>query len=114
VLVHQGTVEQGEALLARLWPDASAISDPERLLYAAFGLGRGRLGQLLGPATWLPGLRALSKRHFVGRPVGDPLTMPGVFLVEGARVLWAHPFGHAGDQPSTTELVSAVQALEGS
>lgn len=108
--MHQGTVEQGEALLAKLWPDAPAISDPERELYAAFGLGHGRVGQLLGPATWLAGLRALLKRHFVGLPVGDPLTMPGAFLVEGGRVFWAHPFDHAGDQPRTPELVSAVRA----
>jgi hypothetical protein len=40
--------------------------------------------------------------------------MPGVFLVEGERVLWSHPFDHAGDQPSTPELVSAVQALAAS
>jgi len=111
VLVHQGSIEQGEALLARLWPEAPAISDPERRLYAAFGLGRGSLGQLLGPATWVAGARALLKRHLVGRPVGDPLTMPGAFLVEGGRVLWARPFDHAGDQPRTPELLAAVRAV---
>lgn len=110
MLVHQGSVEKGEELLEKLWPDAPAIADPERRLYAAFGLGRGSLGQLLGPATWLAGLRALLKGHFAGRPVGDPLTMPGAFLVEGRRVIWARPFDHAGDQPRTPELVSAVRA----
>lgn len=108
--MHQGSVADGERLLASRWPDAIAISDPERELYAAFGLARGSLGRLMGPATWAAGLRALGKGHFVGMPVGDPLMMPGLFLVAGDSVLWEHEFQHSGDQPPTSELVPAVRA----
>ena len=109
MLVHQGTVEEGEGLLRKLWPEAAAISDPERTLFRAFGLGRGSWKALIGPANWGAGLRALFKGHFVGKPVGDPLVMPGLFLVEGDRVHWSHAFDYAGDHPPMDTLVQNVQ-----
>lgn len=115
VLVHQGTVAEGEALLAKRWPDATAISDPELALYHAFGLGRGRVGQLLGAGPWMAGVRALTKGHFVGKPVGDPWIMPGLFLCKDDRILWRHAFAHAGDLPPEDRLVDSVRsALEAS
>lgn len=110
VLVHQGSVAEGETLLGKRWPDALALSDPELALYHAFGLGRGRVGQLLGAGSWIAGVRALAKGHFVGKPVGDPWIMPGLFLCSGNRVLWQHAFDHAGDLPSESTLVDAVRA----
>lgn len=110
VLVHQGTVEEGEALLARLWSDARAVSDPERVIYAALGIGRSSWSQLLGPATWRAGLRALARGHFVGKPVGDPRVRPGLLLAHGARVLWEHEFRHSGDLPEEDALVTAVES----
>ncbi len=109
VLVMQASADRGEKLLSGLWPDAPFVSDPELRLYTAFGLGRGSLGEVMGPATWLAGLRALRKGHFVGRPVGDPLVLPGLFLVHGDRVLWRHAFAHSGDQPSEEELLAGVR-----
>ena len=109
-LVHQGSVEDGERLLASRWPEAVAVSDPDLALYSAFGLGRGSLRQVLGPATWIAGLRALRKGHLVGRPKGDTLVMPGLFLVAGDRILWRHVFAHSGDEPETGSMVEDVRA----
>ena len=111
-LVHQGSVEQGRELLAKRWPGALAISDPERRLYGAFAVKRGKLLELLGPQTWVAGFRALFKGHFVGKPVGDPLVLPGMFLAHGNRVLWSHDFRHAGDLPSEADLVAAGALVE--
>ena len=107
VFVHQGSVEEGEGLLARLWPEAMAISDSDLVLFSHFSLGRGPLGQILGPRTWGSALRALLKGHFVGRPIGDPLVMPGVFLAHGERILWSHAFAHIGDLPDGAALERA-------
>jgi hypothetical protein len=108
VLVHQGDVRQGEALLGSRWPDVAALADPGRELYAAFGLGRGSLRQVMGPGTWSAGLRALRKGHLVGKPVGDPLVMPGLFLVAGDRILWRHEFFN---DTATTEIYTLVAAV---
>ena len=111
MLVHQGSIEQGEKLLASLWPEAPAISDPDRVLYRAFGVGKGSLREVLGPATWTAGLRALRKGHFVGRPVGNPRVQPGLFLVDSGRILWRHDFAHSGDQPDAARIVEAVRPV---
>ena len=109
VVVHQGTVEQGEELFAKLLPDVPAVSDVDRDLYRAFGLSRGRLGELFGLRAWVAGLRAFAKGHFIGRPVGDPWMMPGMFLAHRNEILWSHRFEHAGDQPDEATLVAHLK-----
>jgi len=109
-LVHQGSVADGESLLGPRWPQVVAVSDPELELYTAFGLGRGGLRKVMGPATWMAGVRALRKGNFVGKPVGDPLILPGLFLVHGDRILWRHDFAHSGDHPTEEALVAGVRA----
>lgn len=68
------------------------------------GLGRGTIGQLFGPSVVACSLRAAAKGHGIGRPVGDPLQMPGLFYVSGGTVLWRHDFAHAGDHPDFDRL----------
>lgn len=115
VLVHQGSVEQGEDFLASRWPEVVALSDPDLHLYTAFGLGRGKVGQLLGLASMKAGVRALCKGNLVGLPVGDPWVMPGLFLCDGDRILWQHEFGHAGDLPPEEKMAASVrEALQAS
>jgi hypothetical protein len=99
VFVHQGTLEEGEAFFAKRWPAAAAVADPERRLFEAFSLGRGSLGQLLGPRVLASGLRATLRGNLSGKPVGDVRQMPGAFVVHKGRVLWSHASRHAGDQP---------------
>ncbi len=40
----------------------------------------------------------------MGVPVGDPLQMPGLFLVKGRKILKTHEFTHAGDHPEFQEF----------
>lgn len=104
LFVHPATSEEAEPHFAARWPDAAAVADPEQDLYRAFGLGRGSALQLLGPRVWLSGLRALGGLHGVGRPTGDPLVMPGAFLVRDGAVTWSHVSEHAGDVVSRRQL----------
>jgi hypothetical protein len=77
-----GTDLEGQALLARAGLGGLPhVSDPDRRLYRAFGLERGRVGQMLGAAVWRRGWRAW-REHGVGWPATDLRQMPGVFLIE--------------------------------
>jgi hypothetical protein len=111
VFVHQGNVEQGDSFFGNYWPGVTAISDPPKRLYNAFQLDRGSVGQMFGPRVWACGLRAAAKGHRIGRPIGDPWTMPGLFLLQPAAtgdavVSWEHRPKHAGDHPDFAELAA--------
>lgn len=107
----QADVERTRSLFQRLWPEAAVICDPELSFYDAFGVGRGSLGQILGPGVWPAGVRAMLKGHFVGRPVGDPWIMPGFLLVIDRRIVWRHRFHHSGDHPDYRQVATSVGEL---
>lgn len=104
-------VDATRAFFAKLWPAARAIADPAQRFYAAFELGHGSAGKYLGPGVWAAGLRALLKGNGVGRPVGDPLTLPGLFLVHECQLVAAHEFRHTGDHPDWSAVAARVKAL---
>ena len=54
---------------------------------------------VLRPAVWKAQDRARDKGHANGPRSGDIWRMPGAFLVQGDRVLWAHEYRHAADHP---------------
>ncbi len=99
VFLTQSLAEHAARIFSGLWPGVPVICDAEPVLSRGFGLRRGGLGQLLGPSVWAAGIRALSKGHFVGRPVGDLRLLPGLFLVVNQVVVWEHHFRNSGDQP---------------
>ncbi|MCB9871695.1 MAG: hypothetical protein H6837_17710 [Planctomycetes bacterium] len=86
-------------LFPELWPEARVVCDEAKVLYTAFGVTRGGLGQVLGPRVWLAGARALLAGHGVGRPSGDVWQMSGAFLVRAGRVLRVHRYAHSADHP---------------
>ena len=89
------------------------MSDPDGELYRGFGLGLGSVTQLVGPSVVACSLRAAAKGHGIGRPVGDPRQMPGLFQVAGDRVLWRHDFAHAGDHPDFESLPARLPGAGG-
>ncbi len=101
---YQGDLENGEAFFRKLWPEAKAIADMPRTFYNAFDIQRGGMREMFGPGVWACGVRASSKGHTIGKPVGDPWIMPGLFLVEGTNILWHHDFKHAGDHPDFAKI----------
>ena len=104
LFVYQGSLSDGAAFFASLWPEAQAIADPEKQLYQAFGITQGAWAQMFGAPVWACGWRAARKGHSIGAPVGDPWTMPGLFLLQGDRLYWQHSFAHAGDHPDFAQL----------
>ncbi|MHC5064462.1 MAG: AhpC/TSA family protein [Planctomycetota bacterium] len=111
IFFHQASVEAGKEFFALRAPGSRAVSDPEGRFFDAFGLRRGSLGELLGPRVWLRALRAVTRGHFVGRPRGDSLRMPGALLIRDGMILWEHRARHAGDQPDLEQVYASLDAL---
>lgn len=100
----------GQAFFSRFWPEARAVSDSSNQFYKAFGLVRGGMKELLSPGVMACSLRAISKGNTGGKVVGDPTQMPGLFLVQGDRILWQHEFRHAGDHPDFASIPGMISA----
>ena len=103
---HYGTAAQGAAFFRRSWPEARAVSDATKRFFTAFSLKRGSVSQLFGPEVIMRGLQATLKGHGIGRPVGDTLLMPGMFLVQKDQLLWQHQYRHVGDHPDYVEVIA--------
>ena len=108
VLVHMGDEQRICDLLERYGlSDVDRICDPEQRLYAAFGLKRGTLLQLLGPRVWWRGLKAgVLDGHGIGRVSADSAQLPGAFLIGPAGIVRSFRHRSAADRPSYRDLAA--------
>jgi hypothetical protein len=107
----QGTSIEGRAFLRRYWPRARAVSDPNLGFYEAFEVRRAGWIEALGPKVFAARSRAVAKGHENGPRSGDVWRMPGIFLVEDARILWRFEPEHAADHPDFATLMDQFRAL---
>ncbi|MFT3785004.1 MAG: SelL-related redox protein [Tepidisphaeraceae bacterium] len=111
----QAGPEEAAEFFAKYWPEATVVCDPSKVFYDAFDLGHGTYMQMFGPRVWVCGIRAVSKRNMQGIPrkgLGDPWTMPGVFLADTkGKIVWHHEFQHAGDHPDFKSIPQSVTVV---
>ena len=107
-LVHMAPIEEAEEIFdLYMLNDAMHVSDPERELYQAFALERGKLQNIFSPRIWLDKLNYLSLSNDELNPMlGDPLQMPGVFLFYRGEILRSFRHLSITDRPSYVELAS--------
>ena len=101
VLVHMGDSEAIGKLTERYClGGVDRICDPDRKLYQAFGLKRGRLRQLFGPKVlWRALPEGVLKRHGIGRLTADSFQMPGLFLIDESSIVRRFRYRTAADRP---------------
>lgn len=109
VLVHLSSESDFVGMCERYGvDDLDRIEDTEAELYRALGLGRGSFGAVFGPFVWLRGLLAgMVGGHGIGALTGDPLRMPGVFLVRQSRVVGTFRHRSVAERPNYVRLVTA-------
>ena len=107
LFVHQGSVEDAAEVFTEFWPEARAVSDPELVLYDAFGIRRGGPGMMFRPGLWRGAMRAYGKGYRQTGVQGDPWLLPAAFLVRGTRVTARHYARDAADHPDYRALVLA-------
>ncbi len=105
-----GKPDETEAFCAERAPGVNCFSDPDAAAYKLYGLGRGNAQQVFGPAVWLRAAQVTTDGTFdglpIGKPVGDPFQMPGVFVIDtDGRVRMAYYSKHAGDYPDDAALL---------
>ncbi len=109
-VVGQGNPAQTAAFVAKLKLPYPVLADPERVAYSAYGLIEGGLGALLSPAAGRAYLRSFLSGAGGGPTVGHPRQLPGAFVIDRAGIVrFAQPGRHAGDTPTTDELLVAVR-----
>lgn len=92
-----------------------ALSDPDRVGYAAYRLRRAAPAEVFAPRVFAAAGRTLfSGGHPVGRLSGDGWQMGGVFGIspDGLLVAARYP-AHAGDSPSDAELLALARSAGG-
>jgi peroxiredoxin len=89
--------------------DVSRVSDPSGRTYRAFGLRRGSLWQLFGPAVvWRGFVAGILQGHGVGTLEGDGFQMPGTFVVHRGEIVKASPAQSAADRPDLDGLACVL------
>lgn len=101
--------------LAEAFPHVVFLPDPEKKLYKLYGVGEGRLRDVLAPRTLLYYARAALKgqRFWEARPDGkkaEVKQLGGNFVVDTEGMLrLAHPSSEPADRPSAEALIAAVR-----
>lgn len=98
--VHMGSEEQAQKFFTKLGAqDEHRVSDPEKRLYGAFSLQRGKFGQLFGMKIWKREIRdRMYLTHGIGRMIGDSFQLPGVFLIHHSEIIKAFRHDSVADE----------------
>lgn len=84
--------------------DLPRVSDPDRKLYRALGLGQGGASRVLGPVEiWRTALRLLNGKG-LSLPTADPFQMPGVFLFRDGKLMGEYRHRRVSDRPDYQAL----------
>lgn len=111
IFFHHDREETGNQFFEKNWKRAKAVADPEKYFYTEFGVPAAGLWELASPMAMARGIRAAVKGHLPQKPSSAPWSLPGVFVVQGNRILWSHNARHAGDFPAFNKIRPLVQAL---
>lgn len=109
--VGMSSPAHAEAFRQKLESPHVFLCDPDKALYRGFGLTAGKLSQMFNMNTLVAGARAAAKGHGIGAPVGDPMQMPGAFVIGiDGEVTWEHRSRDAADNPTPEQIGEALDA----
>ncbi len=110
VLVGVGQPTQAAQVAGQIAPNSTVLTHPDGAAHTAFGVERGALMQLAGPAVMAAAVRAARSGQLQGETTGDIALLSALFVIDGdGRVRYAYYSRHAGDLP---DLNQALQALD--
>ena len=104
LFVHSATTAEAKDFFDEFWPEARAVSDPEKRLYGGFQLESGSLREIFGPGVWLKALQAMRKGHSIRKPIGNVWLMPGIFYIKNSTIHWSWRYQNIGDHPDFSSI----------
>lgn len=105
-LVHGATPAEAAPWFKKFdLDDVVKISDPDLGHYRAFGLGRTTVGAMLDPRVWTRGAVCALSYGFGAQTPAMMRQLPGVFLVQGDRLIAAYRHTSPADRPDYLALV---------
>ena len=84
------------------WP---VLVDTDRSLYRAYGMDRGTVWAIWGPANWAPWARGVASGHAPRLPTDDTLQRGGNVVVDPDGIVALH---HVGDGPADRPTVDTM------
>ncbi len=85
--------------------DLPRIADPDKKIYKAFGLTRGKLSQLFGINVLIRGaMHTILNLNPPGPFIGDGFQMPGIFVIHKGMVVQTFKHTTLADRPDYIEL----------
>jgi hypothetical protein len=108
-VIGQGAPEDMQAFLETRPVPFETFADPERESYRAYGLASGTWRQVAyAPSVLRAGAAAALEGHIVGTPMGDPMQLPGSFVISDGIVAYAHRGKTSADTAPIDELLGAT------
>jgi len=115
VLIGQGSPEEGARFCDGKEVLFECVLDTEGWVYSDYGLGRGSLRQVFGPASIAPFLRANlhAETRQRGLKGGSMMQMPGTFVVDSQGVVrFAHRNRTISDSPRNEHILQVLAGLD--
>lgn len=115
VYVHMVDKETADIHLSSFnLSNSTHISDPEKELYAYFGLQKGSFRQLYGLSVMMTGIKAgLINGHGHGfKAIGDMEQMPGLFIIDKGKVIRKYIHQLSSDRPDYLEFIELALMKE--
>ena len=104
-----GQPKHAERYCGKLASSITCLTNEEPDLNRAYGLTRGSLLQLAGPAGLANGIRAMRKGFTQGKSTGDEMMLPGTFVIDKSGIVrYAYYSANAGDHPKITAVLRQV------
>lgn len=112
--VHGGSAAEADRWFAKYGlAEVTRISDPALAHYRAFGLGRTNLQTLVDPKVWTRGAVCALSHGFGAQTPEMMRQLPGIFIVQGDRILAEYRHRSPADRPDYLGLVRSVGEAAG-
>ena len=110
IVVHMGSVAQGETLLRQHGlDDIDQVSDPDRRVYRGLELRLGTLSEVSGLSViWRALFAGTLFRFGCGQMIGHGLQMPGAFVVQDGRIVRAFRARSSAERADYAEMACSI------
>ncbi len=89
------------------------VSDIDRVLYRAFGFGRGAVWRVWGWRAAVRYVQLLRQGHKLEKPTDDTLQLGGDAVVDcDGKLAWLYAGDGPDDRPSVDQILDAVRAID--